>query len=73
MTTNNDMAAQLASLQALVADLKLQCDGVHAKLGWPTWAIEKRQRADNQKAAGSKVPFDPGNFVYRPKPHEVKQ
>jgi hypothetical protein len=54
-------------------DLKAQCDAVHKKLGWPSWANEKKQRAENQKAAGTKLPFNPGDFIYRPKPHEVDQ
>lgn len=42
MTTNNDdLAAQLAALEATVADLKAQCDAVHLKLGWPSWANER--------------------------------
>lgn len=74
MTTNNsDLAAQLAALQATVADLKNQCDSVHAKLGWPSWKNEKKQRADNQKAQGTRTPFSPSQHfgeVHRPKDHE---
>jgi hypothetical protein len=73
MANNNDVAAQLAALQVTVADLKEQCDAAHRKLGWPSWEIEKKQRADNQRAAGTKLPFNPGDFIYRPKPHEVQQ
>jgi hypothetical protein len=34
---------------------------------------EKKQRADNAKAQGTKIPFNPGDFVYRPKPREVTE
>jgi hypothetical protein len=70
--TEDLLQEQVEVLQEQIDDLKAQCDAVHKKLGWPSWTIEKRQRLDNAKAAGTKTPFNPGDFVYRPKAHEVK-
>jgi hypothetical protein len=56
MANSKDMAAQLAALQVTVADLQEQCDAVHKKLGWPSWENEKRQREDNARAQGTKLP-----------------
>jgi hypothetical protein len=73
MTTNNDdMAVQLAALQATVADLQDQVTYLFGLQGPVRWHHVLKHRAENGLAQG-KAPFNPGNFIYRPKPHEVKE
>jgi hypothetical protein len=47
-TDNNDLATQLAALEATVADLKAQCDMLYRKLGYPTWENHKKQARANR-------------------------
>jgi hypothetical protein len=68
--TTNDMAAQLAALQATVADLQDQVTYLFGLLGPVQWHHVLKQRKENALAQGTKAPFDRGNFVYRPKDHE---
>jgi hypothetical protein len=70
-TNNDDLAAQLAALQATVADLQDQVTYLFGLQGPVRWHHVLKQRADNAKAAGTRAPFDRGNFIYRPKPHEA--
>jgi hypothetical protein len=68
-TDNNDLAAQLAALQATVADIQEQLTHLFRLHGPATWTHIQKQRRDNAKAAGTKPPFRANlpHEVYRPK------
>jgi hypothetical protein len=67
--TTNDTAAQIAALQARLDDIDAQLKYVFQQFG-TKWEGIKRDRAAAMKLQGTAAPFDPGTFVYRPKPHE---
>jgi hypothetical protein len=71
--TTNDLAAQLAALQATVADLQDQVTYLFGLQGPVRWKHVLKQRAENAKAQGTKAPFSRNQAfgeVYRPKDHE---
>jgi hypothetical protein len=45
-TTEDELLIAVAKMQAAIADLKDQCDGLYRKLGYPSWENEKKQRVD---------------------------
>ena len=53
-TNNNDLAAQLAALQATVADLQEQVTHLFSLHGPARWKHILKQRADNAKARGTR-------------------
>lgn len=72
--TTTDLAAQLAALQATVADMQDQVTHLFSLHGPARWKHILKQRADNAKAQGTKLPTHPTQAfggVYRPKSHEV--
>jgi hypothetical protein len=75
MATTNDTAAQLAALQATVADLQDQVTHLFSLHGPARWRHIQKQRADNVKAQGNPSTHPAtkayGAAVYRPKSREV--
>jgi hypothetical protein len=70
-TDNNDLAAQVAALQATVADMAEQLKHLFRLHGPATWAHIQKQRRDNLP----KPPLPTNKAqefgeVYRPKDHE---
>ena len=59
MTTENDLAAQLAALQATVADMQEQLAYLFRLHGPATWRHIQKQRRDNEKARGTRLPISP--------------
>jgi hypothetical protein len=59
-------------LQAKLADLQDQVNWLFERHGPARWQHIVAQRNAAMKQQGSTAPFNPGNFVYRPKPHEAK-
>ena len=47
-------------LEAKLEDLQRQCDKLFKLHGLPSWREQERQRLDNAKSQGSKLPFHPG-------------
>jgi hypothetical protein len=72
-TNNNDMAAQIAALQATVADLQDQINWLFSRHGPARWPQIVAQRNAAMKQAGTKPVFNRGDFIYRPKPAEEQQ
>jgi N-methylhydantoinase B/oxoprolinase/acetone carboxylase alpha subunit len=56
MTTENDLAAQVAALEANVADMQKQLKHLFRLHGPATWAHVQKQRKENAKAQGTKLP-----------------
>jgi uncharacterized coiled-coil protein SlyX len=73
VTNNNDMAVQIAALQATVADQQDQLDYLFKQFGPVRWQHVLKQRAANAKAAGTKPAFNRADFVYKPMPVGEKQ
>jgi hypothetical protein len=64
--TNEELEAKLESLQR-------QCDKLFSLHGLPKWPVQEKQRRDNAKAQGTRLPFTTAQEhggTYRPKPHE---
>ena len=57
MTDNNDLAAQLAALQATVADLQEQVTHLFSLHGPARWKHILKQRKENALAQGTRAPF----------------
>jgi hypothetical protein len=59
MTTNNDVAAQLAALQATVTDLQDQVTHLFSLHGPARWKHIQKQRHDNALAQGTRLLISP--------------
>lgn len=56
MTDNNDLAAQVAVLQATVDDIAEQLKHLFRLHGPATWAHIQKQKRDNARAQGTRLP-----------------
>jgi hypothetical protein len=70
MATKDDTAAQIAALQATIADQQDQLDYLFRQFGPVRWQHVLKHR---KEAGVTKAPFNRGDFIYRPKPSEEKQ
>jgi hypothetical protein len=62
-----------AELESRLNDIDRQLQKIWTLHGLPSWKLQERQRLDNAKSQGTKLPFNANQAfgeMHRPKPHE---